>query len=421
MLWNQRRQNCWIFIELVIVTFFLWTAIDPIYVLISDMTIPVGYKEERAYALYMGYYDELHGKYDKKVDSTRIKKENLNRIVRVVKNCPEVESYALVSSYSFPNAPSWNGGQFYNDTLMVHSQHYSFVQTEGSDLFRVYGMKDAKTGQIMSIPIDCAARKGVFITENLAMKLFGTMEAVGKNICYGDSTRHEVMGVLQNYKHWVDEQPTTLLIELESELLENEWLQWAYNVTFRLKPEVDAIAFEKRFKEEVAPQLAIGNFYFQKISRFAEIRQRHEDESGVTNRIRLQYALSGFALLCVFLGMVGTFWIRCNARKQDIGLMRSMGATSVYIGTQFMLETWLLVTVAFTVSLPLITHYVFVSGFAKPTQNGSLEFWQNRPLIHFSIVTALTYTILLITALLGTCIPVSRALNVRATEALRGE
>ena len=38
-LWNQRRQNGWIFVELVIVSFFLWTVIDPIYVLTSNLAL----------------------------------------------------------------------------------------------------------------------------------------------------------------------------------------------------------------------------------------------------------------------------------------------------------------------------------------------------------------------------------------------
>ena len=92
-LWNQRRQNGWIFVELVVVSFFLWTVIDPIYVLTSNLAIDPGYNEERAYALYMEYYDELHGKYDKTQDSTAIKQENLYRITRLVKNCPEVECF----------------------------------------------------------------------------------------------------------------------------------------------------------------------------------------------------------------------------------------------------------------------------------------------------------------------------------------
>ena len=37
----------WIFVELVIVSFFLWTVIDPIYVLTSNLALDPGYDEER--------------------------------------------------------------------------------------------------------------------------------------------------------------------------------------------------------------------------------------------------------------------------------------------------------------------------------------------------------------------------------------
>ena len=249
-LWNQRRQNGWIFVELVIVSFFLWTVIDPIYVLTSNLALDPGYDEERAYALYMDYYDELHGKFDKAQDSVAIRQENLYRITRLVKNCPEVESFALVTNASFPNCNSWNGGQYFNDTLKVHSQYYQFVQAEGGDVFRTFGMKDAKNGQIMSLPEDCAAREGVFVSERMAKELFGTADAVGKRVRYGDSTFHEVMGVLQDYKHRINEQPGNLLIQVNGKIPNHNWIQRMYMVTFRLKQNVDVAVFEKRFKDE---------------------------------------------------------------------------------------------------------------------------------------------------------------------------
>nr|WP_302436587.1 FtsX-like permease family protein [Bacteroides intestinalis] len=420
-LWNQRRQNGWIFVELIIVSFFLWTVIDPIYVLTSNLALDPGYDEERAYALYMDYYDELHGKFDKAQDSVAIRQENLYRITRLVKNCPEVESFALVTNASFPNCNSWNGGQYFNDTLKVHSQYYQFVQAEGGDVFRTFGMKDAKNGQIMSLPEDCAAREGVFVSERMAKELFGTADAVGKRVRYGDSTFHEVMGVLQDYKHRINEQPGNLLIQVNGKIPNHNWIQRMYMVTFRLKQNVDVAVFEKRFKAEVVPQLNVGNFYFTKLGRFADIRRQYENESGVTNTLRLQYSLAGFALLCVFLGMVGTFWIRCNARRQDIGLMRSMGATRKGICNQFLTEAWLLVTVAFVVSLPLTIHRVYASGFANPTMDGNPDYWQNQPYTHFFIVSLLTYVVLLIIALLGTYAPVTRAAKILPAEALRDE
>ena len=42
------------------------------------------------------------------------------------------------------------------------------------------------------------------------------------------------------------------------------------------------------------------------------------------------------SLLCIFLGMLGTFWVRCDDRRQDIGVMRGLGASKTTIVRQFL-------------------------------------------------------------------------------------
>lgn len=102
-------------------------------------------------------------------------------------------------------------------------------------------------------------------------------------------------------------------------------------------------------------------------------------------------------------------------------MMRSMGATKKVIRNQFLMEAWLLVTIAFAVSLPLTMHRIYVSGFANPSENGNPVYWQNQPLTHFLIVSVLAYIVLLIIALLGTYAPVTRAAKILPAEALRDE
>lgn len=82
---------------------------------------------------------------------------------------------------------------------------------------------------------------------------------------------------------------------------------------------MDARAFEKRFREEVAPQLQIGNFCYPELVSFNRQIRNELENSGTLNKLRVQYALAGFALLCIFLGMTGTFWVRCDARRGEIG------------------------------------------------------------------------------------------------------
>ena len=52
-LWNQRAANGWILGELVVVTYFLWGVVDPVYVLLSDKALPDNYDLTDTYLLSM--------------------------------------------------------------------------------------------------------------------------------------------------------------------------------------------------------------------------------------------------------------------------------------------------------------------------------------------------------------------------------
>ena len=105
--------------------------------------------------------------------------------------------------------------------------------------------------------------------------------------------------------------------------------------------------------------------------------------------------------------------------------MRSLGASKSTIIRQFIVETGLLVTLAFVCALPLLMHYVHESGmyYAIITSEpkDSLTVWWLETVPHFCMVSLLTYAILLFIALLGTYIPVSRAAKVLPADALRDE
>ena len=175
----------------------------------------------------------------------------------------------------------------------------------------------------------------------------------------------------------------------------------------------------------MAPQLSVGNFYFDSLKEFSELSEAYAMKSGVTNKLRLQYALTGFALLCIFLGMVGTFWIRSNARRGEIGVMRSMGASQGCIVRQFLIEAWLLLTVAFVLVIPFLLYHAHVNGLYTVEMNDKFvpnpAYGQNRFGFHFTVVLALSYVVLMLIALVGTYVPVRRAARALPVEALRDE
>ena len=432
-LWNQRRQNLWIFIELLIAGFFLWMVIDPIYVLTANRLIPQGGDSRGVYVLQLGQYDESFGQYDPTQDSAQVMLRHYQNIIRAVRACPEVEAVTISAYSSFPNGMAWNGMQLYNeDSVMVHVQQYRFVPLEESDLPLTYGMRDVRTGERISLPADFATRDKLAISERTALELFGTTDVVGRMVYETADRRypHEVAAVFRNYKHFGSEQPYPLVVRAKPNLMLNAYLSMMFQVIFRLKDGVDPDAFEARFQEEVAPHLSQGNFFYDGMQTFAEYGRRQALSSGITNKLRLQYSLGGFALLCIFLGMAGTFWIRANARREEIGIRRSMGASVGRITQQFLAEGAVLVTVAYALALLVVVNYVSVAGFAEGisaighlTKNlvPDPAYAQNRPVPHFLWVTALTYAVLLLTALTGTWIPVQRAARTLPVEALHEE
>lgn len=428
-LWNQRRQNVWIFLELLVVSFFLWTVIDPIYVLTANHAIDRGYDPEGLYVVNIGMYDETNGHFDPDMASDSMNLVAYTRLARIVREQPEVDSWAIAGNQSFPNSSSWSGTQVFADTASlhreegyVHAQSYSFVALDGSNLLRTYGMKDARTSGDIRLPEQVEDK--AFISERLAQRLFGTADAVGKKV-YQSEDALEVAGVFRDFKHRDYEQPYPLIVTMYSEMYGSPYMPWWYNFVIRLKPGVDVSAFKQRFQQEVAPQLSVGNFYFDSLKEFSELSEDYAMKSGVTNKLRLQYALTGFALLCIFLGMVGTFWIRSNARCGEIGVMRSMGASQGGIVRQFLIEAWLLLTVAFVLMVPFLLYHAHTNGLYTVTMfrdfTPNPAYGQNRFGFHFTVVLALSYVVLMLIALVGTYVPVRRAARALPVEALREE
>ena len=200
-----------------------------------------------------------------------------------------------------------------------------------------------------------------------------------------------------------------------------------YPFVFKLKEEVNEEAFIQRFVDEISPNLEWGNIYFDSIQSFNDVCEANNNASGIYNKIRLHYALAGFAVLCIFLGMLGTFWIRSNARRQEIGVMRSMGASRNDIIGQFLTEAALLVTLAFVCMLPVLFNYIHIEGlFDDVFAAGrypivSDKYWVNSFWLHFGMVSLITYLILLFISLVGTLIPVVKASNILPADALRDE
>ena len=431
-MWNQRRMNSWIFIEIIIAGFFLWTVIDPMYVLTVTHLKDKGYEEKGRYVMKLGAYGRNHGLRDTTLTAEH-RKEAFLRITKLMGEQPEVEAHYVCLNQSLPNGGSWSSSSWVADTTgltkenarerMIHSQIWKFYATPESDIFRTLGIKDVTTGQEMKMP---EKNSFFFISETFAKRAFGTPQAVGQKIFGGNLQSISIDGVFKDLKTCDFELSYPLCMNIDYGMRISDYTHLTTLVIFRLKDGVNFDTFQERFKKEVAPQMKQGNFYFDSFQPLSEYRYQLGVANGVYNKFRLHLSLASFTLLCIFLGMLGTFWIRSNARRSEIGLMRSMGATETKIKNQFLMEASLLITLGFVFSLVLVVNFVVMTdGMAKPAFSGELTHaitneWLS-PSMQFAMVSLITYLALLIIALVGTLIPVRRAVKVLPADALRDE
>lgn len=424
-------MNSWIFLEIIIAGFFLWTVIDPMYILMATRLEDKGYEEKGRYVMKLGAYGQNHGDRDTTLTAEQ-QKEAFLRITKLMGEQPEVEAHYICVNYSLPNGGSWSGMSLYTDTTgvtqenykdkTIHSQFWNYYAAPGADIFRTLGIKDATTGEEMKMPDKPTY---FFVSEAIAQKAFGTAQAVGKKIFSGNSDI-TIDGVFKDVKTRDFQLTYPLCMNVTHDFRLSRFTHLTTLVIFRLKDGVDFDTFNERFRKEVAPHMKQGNFYFESFKPLSELRVELGNMNGVYNQLRLKLSLAAFTLLCIFLGMLGTFWIRSNARRGEIGLMRSLGATEARVKRQFLTEAALLVTAGFIFSLILVVNFVVMTdGMAQPDVSGQADhairgIWYS-PAVQFGMVSLLTYLALLVIALVGTAIPVSRAVKVLPADALRDE
>lgn len=433
-IWNQRKMNGWIFLELLVVSFFLWMVIDPIYVITANRSIPKGYNSHGLYVVNVGQRSAGEAAYRAEAATDSMRQSDYLHLVYLLRNQPEVAHCCIAPAQSIPSGRSWSGGQLFTDTASAAANnqsegHYVHVLQfpvllEGEEqLLDLFGITDARTGGRVIIPDQPDGK--ILLSRDAARRLFGKADAIGRKLYRGDKKEYEVAGIYNDYKYVSCWQPYPSFAEFKRGVKSSGRMQYSYQLLIRLKQGADEQAFCRRFREEVMPACNVGNFYFSGIESIDHLNQERERNLGIVNKMRLQTALAGFALLCIFLGMVGTFWIRSQARRQEIGVMRSMGASQGRICRQFLTESWLLLTIAFVVTIPLLWHYFQFEGFYQVQQSGHLvpnpTYWQNQPGTRFVILMLLDYLLLLLISLTGTYIPTRRAARVLPCEALRDE
>ena len=166
-----------------------------------------------------------------------------------------------------------------------------------------------------------------------------------------------------------------------------------------------------RFLNEMGDRLAADNLFVYGISNIREFRDIHLDGKG--REMSNKFSLMAFMLVNVFFGIIGTFWLRAQNRRGEIGLRMALGAYDGTLRRYLYLEG--LCLLALTLAFIALFAINMVATDAIDTYR--LPFTTGR----FAISFGITYLMMSGMICLGIWLPVRKVTRMVPAEALHYE
>lgn len=415
-LWNERKGNLFIWLEMLVVSIFLWYAADALFVMYKLYSQPLGFDIGHTYHVSFGVIPKESPDYDTTlVHSERGGGDYLALVDRVRRN-PSVESVCFTTGVHFHYRGSNQYATFHGDSLIRNG----FVRYVSPSYFEVFKVRTAQDGPPSGL-VEAMSGNQVVVTGSVAEAFFGDPASAVRQEIYitdqgsRDSVAYRIGGVCEKQRysefHGYDYAYYKSVDDDEVAAM-GDWVGEGLNTFIRVKPGADGDAFAADFRKEMEQQLHIGNMYLKDVFPMSHYRDQFLERW--LDQVRLYVAGIAFFLLNVLLGVVGTFWYRTQQRSAEIGLRMAMGATRRGTFWQLVKEGLALLTVAFIPAAVIFANLQYMEvtqGSVMPPDMASR--------LLFGLV--FSYAVMAAMIVIGISFPSYRAMRMHPADALRQE
>ena len=412
LIWNQRNGNVWIFLELLLVTAMLWVMADSLLVDTYTYRQPIGVDTQHTYLLSYGLTDDAT---ELGIEQNTQATQDLLQLLRNLRQCPEVEAVSL-SNIAVPYTYSrgWSGLMPVEDTA---SASYAYrVRYVDLEYFRVFKVKD-KEGrplydQVLKNPGE------IVLSETLDEIFFP--EGSGRTqreVKWGpkstESMKVSAVSAPLKEMDFDTYQPTYYYVwrteqDFLDEVAEND-IRF-YDCLFRMKKDYSQQEMET-FLQQESERLQVGNVYVSSVKPISEYRA--DMLKPRLDNQKKKIAMVGFMLVNIFFGIVGTFWLRTQSRRAEIGLRAALGASKRQLRRELFLEGLFLLAL----TLPfLLIFWVNMLYLDMPdTYRLAYTWWR------FLITLSVSYLLMGGMIYLGIRIPANKITRMNPAETLHYE
>ena len=453
-LWSHRRQNGWVFAEIILITVLSFYFIDHFVVTTYDRYFcrPAGdFEREHLLVAQTGQTpsplplkgEDVHlpeAEYDSQQNTSLPPSEeelgeglsSLYALRDRIRALPEVQ-YAGLTNYIVGQGPNLTSSYASEGDSTrrcgAYMQHYplheQFIEALG--LTPVEGSPSARV-----LSEECP-EGGVVITRSLAQAIFDTDQVVGRRMVEWDFSDR----ALQEHGEPVIVNRYTIAGVVEDfRLQEND--RYAYSILcariegyatpkmlIRLHPDVDAQAFLNQLTSPASQALRkAGDRFLISVQTYKDWQKKGNGPDDYTMTNTLLGILLALFLLNVVLGTLGTFWLQLRKRTEDIGIMRSFGAKRRDIFLMVWGEAALLTLLACIVGQLIWFQFAISMDFSpglSMSGTGRERNWVEIFWLHYLVICVVQYLLMLAVVTLAIIVPTWRAAHLRPVDALRHE
>ena len=390
----------------------MWVILDMLFCRLATYMEPRGFDTEHCYRIYLGSLTDKSPDYTPYEDAAR-QRDDILEVVERLRHRPEVEAVSL-SLNAHPYNGNNSGCSLEYDTL--RSSGFVVRRYMTPDFVRVFRYRGAKG----ETPDQLAQQltEGKLLASNNIFRRYGVplTRIAGDGFHFdGDTLTSYTVIALQTVRYHDYQQAYwsyTVCANMEQYFNQSPGLVNPSNeLCVRVKANQDQ-DFIDRLRADSEKQFRIGNIYIADIRSFADIR-RNFQQSWSKDTQFLSAGL-GFLLLNIFLGLLGTFWLRTQQRRSEIALHKVSGATDRAVFARLLSEGMLLLLI---VTVPaLLIDFNLAKAEVNAWRNGTTLEW-DRLLLCAGAAFVLTGLMIVI----GIWYPARRAMRIQPAEALHGE
>lgn len=276
---------------------------------------------------------------------------------------PEIEQVARIRKNPGTDLLSVNEKQFYEEKLFFAD----------STFFRIFDIPFIQGNRDLAL----ANKHSIVVTEALAMKYFGTTDAIGKTIRYDHQIDLKVTGVMEPMHpnaHFISDAFVTFstLNDIFTEQRLNHWGQFDHYTYVKLRQGASADQLESKLpaliKRNAPEWVAEKETLFLQPLTSIHLHSERKDEISPNSNEKYSYILGTIALFILLMACANFINLSTAtqlSRTKETAIQKALGANSNTLSNYFFIESGIVCGIALVISIVLT--YITLPYFNQST------------------------------------------------------